>query len=73
MHFEDVATESRLQAQGQVEHLTDLHADRLKIYDHFTDAVNKFKNTKVLLIFPCFCKKNTSNSTILYYIVTVFY
>ncbi|EJW86860.1 ribophorin I family protein [Wuchereria bancrofti] len=53
----DVATESRLQAQGQVEQLTDLHADRLKIYDHFTDAVNKFKNNKDLAAFTTARKK----------------
>lgn len=47
MNFEDAATESRLQAQKQVEQLADLHADRLKIYDHFTDIVNKFKSAKV--------------------------
>ncbi|VBB32811.1 unnamed protein product [Acanthocheilonema viteae] len=57
MHFEDIATESRLQAQGQVEQLTDLHADRLKIYDHFVDAVNKFKNTKDLAAFATARKK----------------
>ncbi|VDM23254.1 unnamed protein product [Wuchereria bancrofti] len=55
--IEDVATESRLQAQGQVEQLTDLHADRLKIYDHFTDAVNKFKNNKDLAAFTTARKK----------------
>ncbi|VDN90032.1 unnamed protein product [Brugia pahangi] len=53
----DVATESRLQAQGQVEQLTDLHADRLKIYDHFTDVVNKFKNNKDLAAFTAARKK----------------
>ncbi|EFO27718.1 ribophorin I family protein [Loa loa] len=53
----DVATESRLQAQGQVEQLTDLHADRLKIYDHFADAVNKFKNNKDLAAFTTARKK----------------
>ncbi|CAG9537694.1 unnamed protein product [Cercopithifilaria johnstoni] len=53
----DVATESRLQAQGQVEQLTDLHADRLKIYDHFADAVNKFKNTKDSAAFTIAKKK----------------
>ncbi|KAM3725103.1 Dolichyl-diphosphooligosaccharide--protein glycosyltransferase subunit [Dirofilaria immitis] len=53
----DVATESRLQAQSQVEQLTDLHADRLKIYDHFADAVNKFRNTKDLATFTTARKK----------------
>ncbi|VDK66064.1 unnamed protein product [Onchocerca ochengi] len=53
----DVATESRLQAQGQVEQLTDLHADRLKIYDHFADAVNKLKNSKDLATFTTARKK----------------
>ncbi|VDN58751.1 unnamed protein product [Dracunculus medinensis] len=42
----DPVNESRLQAQGQVEQLTELHADRLKIYDRYIDAANKFRNNK---------------------------
>ncbi|VDN00774.1 unnamed protein product [Thelazia callipaeda] len=53
----DVATESRLQAQGQVEQLTDLHADRLKIYDLFSDAIHKFKNNKDIAMFTTVRKK----------------
>ncbi|VDN45561.1 unnamed protein product [Gongylonema pulchrum] len=28
--------------------MADLHADRLKLYDQFTDAANKYKNNKDL-------------------------
>lgn len=53
----DPAKEIRLQAQGQIEQLTDLHADRLKIYDQFTDAVNKYKTNRDFAAFTMTRKK----------------
>ena len=39
-------SESRLKAQSQVEQLTDLHSQRLALYDQFLDAANKMKASK---------------------------
>lgn len=36
-----------MQAEGVVEQLNELHADRLRIYDHFYEIVQKYKNNKV--------------------------
>uniref|UniRef100_F1L248 Dolichyl-diphosphooligosaccharide--protein glycosyltransferase subunit 1 n=1 Tax=Ascaris suum TaxID=6253 RepID=F1L248_ASCSU len=57
----DVATESRLQAQGQIEQLTDLHADRLRSYDHFIDAGNKYRSNKDAAAFASAKKKAESD------------
>uniref|UniRef100_A0A915B6B2 Dolichyl-diphosphooligosaccharide--protein glycosyltransferase subunit 1 n=1 Tax=Parascaris univalens TaxID=6257 RepID=A0A915B6B2_PARUN len=57
----DVATESRLQAQGQIEQLTDLHADRLRSYDHFIDASSKYRSSKDAAAFASAKKKAESD------------
>ncbi|VDK50637.1 unnamed protein product [Anisakis simplex] len=57
----DAATESRLQAQGQVEQLTDLHADRLRSYDHFIDAATKYRNNKDAAAFTSAKKKSEAD------------
>ncbi|VDM41713.1 unnamed protein product [Toxocara canis] len=57
----DPATESRLQAQGQIEQLTDLHADRLRSYDHFVDIGNKYRNNKDAAAFASAKKKAESD------------
>ncbi|VDD94401.1 unnamed protein product [Enterobius vermicularis] len=54
----DAAKESRMQAEGVVEQLNELHADRLRIYDHFYEIVQKYKNNKDASAFSANRKKN---------------